>query len=239
MLPVGLPRTVYGKDEAVAPSCCWIGLVTCGGSMDLRNPFRFLDTEKDAVQIEEIAVDKLLMQNPVLAEEEADHRQPEEEGIWRRPTVDRQLGSSFKPALVNFRFKVSHFNVWASTATLSGATAKKATMDTANNHQNQDFTAVCQLKIHSDTRVVLKGPEAFKLQAPQEDCNAQAANATAAGDVQKQADDEECQLQAEASAQDPSFADGSTGAAAGTAAAQVADTGTGMASASHRTACSH
>ncbi|KAA6421256.1 MAG: hypothetical protein FRX49_08742 [Trebouxia sp. A1-2] len=64
---------------------------------------------------------------------------------------------------------------------------------------------------------------------------AQAANATAAGDVQKQADDEECQLQAEASAQDPSFADGSTGAAAGTAAAQVADTGTGMASASHRT----
>ena len=157
-------------------------------------------------------------QNPVLAEEEADHRQPEEEGIWRRPTVDRQLGSSFKPALVNFRsvlkhfvcgvdltwkqlcnpdscrsfttllqvcfelsggsrlsgkayttvwgrFKVSHFNVWASTATLSGATAKKATMDTANNHQNQDFTAVCQLKIHSDTRVVLKGPEAFKLHA--------------------------------------------------------------------------
>lgn len=82
---------------------------------------------------------------------------------------------------------------------------------------------------------------------------AQAANATAAGDVQKQADDEECQLQAEvglslvvhacrawavrlclqqhhqhiamlqASAQDPSFADGSTGAAAGTAAAQVSE----------------
>lgn len=144
--------------------------------------------------------------------------QPEEEGIWRQPAVDRQLGSSLKTALANLRsvlkdfasgvnltwkqlcnpdpqqplttllqvcfelsggsqlsgkaystawgkFKVSHVSVWAGTARLSGAAAKKAMMDTANSHQIRMTLQLFANSIHSDVGVVLKGLEAFKLHA--------------------------------------------------------------------------
>ena len=61
----GIYTFVTPCTEAIALFSSLASLQQCtflqGGSMDLRNPFRFLDTEKDAVQIEEIAVDKLLM----------------------------------------------------------------------------------------------------------------------------------------------------------------------------------
>ena len=144
--------------------------------------------------------------------------QPEDEGIWKRPTVDRQLGSALKTALKQVtavlkdhacgveltwkqlcnpdprqplttllqacfelsggsqlsgkaysaawgKFTVSRLNVWASTATLSGTAAKKAMMDTANNHQIRMTLQLFANSIHSDVRIVLRGLQAFKLHA--------------------------------------------------------------------------